>query len=145
MKDRRLKVLDVSMNTRNIAKARQQLLAQIRAAAKHCQEIERELGKNPPPELETLIKVHRVIILQLSAQADCKLETARQLTALMKPVMDWARLQEQVKARELAETKYRDQVAAQKAALERELHAAKNEGGLSPETLAKIERELKLM
>ena len=133
------------MNSPKIAKARRQLLEQIRAAAKHCREVEQELGKNPPPELETLIKVHRVIILQLSAQTECNPETARQVTALMKPVMDWARLQEQVKARVLAETKYRDQVAAQKAALERELNAAKNEGGLSPETLAKIERELNLI
>jgi hypothetical protein len=86
-----------------------------------------------------------VLILQLSAQTEFRPETVRQVTALMKPVMDWAKLQEQVKARELAETKYRDQVAAQKAALERQVHAAKNEGGLSPETLAKIERELNLM
>jgi len=122
---------------------RRQLLDQIAQAARHCQEIEREFGKSPPPELETLIKLHRVIILQLSTQTDSR--AARLVTALMKPVMDWARLQEHRKERELAEAKYRDLVAAQKAALERELNAAKTAGGLSPETLEKIERELKLM
>src|SRR3989442_1123746 len=56
---------------------RQQLLEQIAAGARHCEEVEREFGQNPPPELETLIKLHRVIILQLSAQTDAKPEAAR--------------------------------------------------------------------
>ena len=124
---------------------RRQLLDQISAAARHCLEVEQEFGRNPPPELETLIKLHRVLILQLSTQTNSNPETARLVTALMKPVMDWARLQEHRKERELAEAKYRDQVAAQKAALEREVNAAKITGGLSPQTLENIERELKLM
>ena len=97
------------MNKLKVSKGRERLLEQINASARHCHEVERQFGNNPPPELETLIKVHRVIILQLSAQKEFKPETVRQITALMKPVMDWARLQEQVKARELAEVKYRDQ------------------------------------
>ena len=133
------------MNKPKVSKGRERLLEQINAAARHCHQVEQQFGNNPPPELETLIKVHRVIVLQLSAQKEFKAETVRQITALMKPVMDWARLQEQVKARELAEAKYRDQVEAQKAALEREINAAKIEGGLSPETLENIERELNLM
>src|SRR5947208_15031132 len=56
---------------------REQLLAQIAAGARHCKEVELEFGQNPPPELETLIKLHRVIILQLSAQAEAKPEAAR--------------------------------------------------------------------
>jgi len=107
--------------------------------------VEEEFGNHPPPELETLIKLHRVIILQLSAQMNSNPDAVRWVTALMKPVMDWARLQEQRRERELAERKYRDQVEAQKAALEREVNAAKSGGGLSLETLEKIERELKLM
>jgi len=126
-------------------RCRRQLLEQIAAGARHCQEVEKEFGQHTPPELATLIKLHRVLILQLSAQAEGQPEAVRLVTALMKPVMDWARLQEHRKERELAEQKYRDQVEAQKAALERELKAAKAEGGLSPETLEKIERELNLM
>lgn len=121
------------------------LLEQIALGARHCQEIEREFGKSPPPELETLIKLHRVIILQLSTQTDSSPGAARLVTAMMKPVMEWARLQEHRKARELAESKYRDLAALQKAAIERELNGTKTAGGLSPETLEKIERELKLM
>jgi len=56
--------------TRGWQRLSRQLLEQIAAAARHCQEVEREFGKNPPPELETLIKLHRVLILQLSTQTD---------------------------------------------------------------------------
>ena len=126
-------------------RTREQLLNQIAEGARHCAEVEREFGKNPPPELETLIKLHRVMVLQFSSQKDAKRETIGLVTALMRPVMDWARLQEKRKDRELAEQKHRDQVEAQNAASARELETAKSEGGLSPETLEKIERELKLM
>jgi len=126
-------------------KGGERLLAQIRAGARHCKALETEFGLNPPPELETLIKLHRVMVLQLSSQEEAKRASIGLVTALMRPVMEWARLQERRKERELAEEKYRAQVAAQKAAIQRELEAAKADGGLSPETLDKIERELRLM
>jgi hypothetical protein len=46
---------------------------------------------------------------------------------------------------ELDWQKYRDQVEERRAAMERTLQAAKSSGGLTPETLEKIERELKLL
>jgi len=124
---------------------REQLLDQIAEGARHCQQVEKEFGKNPPPELETLIKLHRLTILQLSAQKNADRETISQISALMRPVMDWARLEEKRKDRELAEQKYRDEVEAQKSEAERKDRETNKEGGLSPETLEKIERELKLM
>jgi hypothetical protein len=39
---------------------------------------------------------------------------------------------------ELAESKYRDQVAERKAAMERELASAKSSGGITAETLEKL-------
>jgi hypothetical protein len=45
---------------------------------------------------------------------------------------------------QLESAKYHDNVEARKAAIQRELDAAKNTGGISPETLKKIERELNL-
>ena len=121
--------------------SRGELLEQITAAAKQCQKVEHEFGNNPAPELETLIKVYRVILLQISAGTDCNPETVRLVSSLMKPVVDWARLQEQRKERKLAEKKYRDQ----KAALERELKAAKTPGGLKPATMEEIEAKLRLV
>ena len=130
---------------RDWERRREQVLNQIAAGARHCGQLEEQFGKNPPPELEILIKLHRVIILQLSAQMHSNPDAVRSVTTLMKPVMDWARLEEKRKDRELAEQKYRDEVEAQKSEAEREDREANKEGGLSPETLEKIERELKLM
>ena len=69
-------------------------------------------------ELETLIKLHRVLVLKLSLEADGAPELLKLAKDLMKPVMDWARLQEKRKDRALAEQKHRDQLEAQKAARE---------------------------
>ena len=46
------------------------LLAQIASGAQQCREVEKQFGKNPAPELETLIKLQRVILLNLSTQAN---------------------------------------------------------------------------
>lgn len=46
------------------------LLTQITNGARQCAEVEKQFGKNPAPELETLIKLQRVILLNLSTQAN---------------------------------------------------------------------------
>jgi hypothetical protein len=117
----------------------ERLLEQIAEGGKLCQEIESQLRQHPSPELETIIKLHRVLVLSLSAEAQAMPERFHLVSALMRPVMEWARLEEKRKVRELAEQKYRDEAAAQKA---------KEDSGpgssLTPETLEKIERELNL-
>jgi len=120
------------------------LLDQIRRGAALCREIERNLAGNPAPELETLIKLFRVIILKLSLEASAAPDLLKLVNDLMKPVLDWARLQEKRKDREFAEHKYQEQTAAQQAAREKAKTDASGENALSPETLEKIERELKL-
>src|SRR5947209_19784942 len=64
------------------------LLAQIGEGARHCKAIEAEFGKNPPPELETLIKLHRVIVLRLSSQEETERENIGLVTALVRPAME---------------------------------------------------------
>jgi hypothetical protein len=115
----------------------EQLLAQIAYAASHCAEIERVFGKNPPPELETLIKVYRVLILKLSAEAQANPDQLKLAISLMKPVLDWERFEAARKQRERAEEKERE---TQQAARNREA----GEDALRPETLEQIERELSL-
>ncbi len=117
------------------------LLAQIADGARQYQELERQFGEHPPPELETLLKLHRLLILKFSLEAEGAPEMVRLVKDLMKPVIDWAQLQEQRRKRELAEQKYRDEAEARRAAL---AHAAEG-GGLRPETLKRIEHELKLL
>ena len=91
---------------------------------------------------DELSQVLRVLALKLSAEAQAAPELLGLVNTLMKPLIDWARLEETRKYRELAEQKYRDAVASQHAA------KAKEERGpdqaLRPETLERIERELKL-
>jgi hypothetical protein len=117
--------------------ADQRLLERIARGAAICAQVEQQLAQHPAPGLETLIKLYRVMILKLSAQKEVDSDLLKLANDLMKPVLDWARLEEKRKERELAERKYRDRKRA----------GEKRKGGnaLRPETLAKIERELKLM
>ena len=113
----------------------EKLLESLATAARHCQEVERAFGANPAPDLETLIQLHRFLIFQYSLEAPSNPEVLKEVRNLMKPVMDWAALQEKRKQRELAEQKYRDQAKS-----------AQNEGNaLRPETLEQIEQELSLL
>jgi hypothetical protein len=116
------------------------LLAQIAKGGKLCQEIERQFKQHLCPELETIIKLHRTLVLTLCGQAQDMPDRAALVSALMKPVMEWARLEENRKRREWAEQKHRAEVAARQAATT-ERAAPKV---LTPETLERIERELNL-
>lgn len=131
------------LSARRLRRLQEDLLEQIALAARHCRELEQQFGEHPAPELETLIKVHRALILNLSVQAEATPDFLKLVKDLMKPVMDWAQLQEKRRQQELAEQKYRDQVEAQKATRAKE--AQPGGGALSPETLGKIERELNLL
>jgi hypothetical protein len=110
------------------------LLERIAEGAKMCREFQEQLRQHPAPDLETLIKLHRVLVLTLSADAQASPALLPLITALMKPVMDWARLEEKRKDRELA--------AARLAAKEGHDRSA---GALRPETIEKIEHELHLL
>jgi len=90
--------------------------------------------------VETLIKLFRVLILKFSVEANAAPGLLKLVNDLMKPVLDWARLEEKRKEREFAEHKY----AAQKTDSEKATKDASGQNALSQETLEKIERELKL-
>lgn len=116
----------------------EQLLAQIAYAGSHCAEIERAFGQNPPPRLETLIKLYRVLILKLSGEGQTNPDQLKLAMSLMKPVLDWERFEDARKERERADEKERQ---TQEAARSREA----GEDALRPETLEQIERELSLL
>ena len=121
------------------------LLAQITNGARQCREVEQQFSTNPAPELETIIKLQRVLIMKLSVQANADPELIELVARLTKPTMEYAKLQEKRRELELQESKYRDLVATQKRALEKELGQAKSSGGITPDTLERIEWELKLL
>lgn len=118
------------------------MLRQIASGASQCLEVERRLQSHPAPELETLIKLHRVLVLKFSQEANLNPALLALVKDLMKPLIEWARLQEERKKRELAEQKYRDQREADQAAKARKAAGAGE--ALKPETLNQIEQELKL-
>ena len=111
------------------ARRQELLLGQIARCARECREVEQQLDHYPAPELETIIKLHRVLLLKFSAEANVAPEMLKFVKELMKPVMDWARLQEKRKDRET----------------EQQRRQAGDGDALSAETLEKIERELNLL
>jgi hypothetical protein len=131
------------LNLDEAAEAQERLLDQIARGAKTCREMVEALRKCPAPELETIIQLHRVLVLKLSAEAEVVPGALQLVSGLMKPVMDWARLEEKRKERELAEQKLREQAAARLAAKEKS-QSGKNPA-LKPETIEKIEQELGLL
>lgn len=118
------------------------LLARIAQGATLCREVEAQLRQNPAPELETIIKLYRVLLLRLSAEIQAVPDLRHLVSTLLKPVMDWARLEEKRKHREWVEQQARDSAAARQA--KRNGENGHTDHALSSETLKKIERELKL-
>ena len=55
----------------------EQLLHDISSGAQQCEQVEKEFAENAAPDVETLLKLHRVLILQLSTQAGSHLTNAR--------------------------------------------------------------------
>ena len=117
------------------------ILAQIERGAKLCAEIERAFGEHPAPELETLLKMHRTLLLTLTTRAKDHLELVPLVVQLMRAVIEARRLDEQRRVRELAERKLEAQ---------REMNAAATPEGdkaraIRPETLAQIEKDIHLL
>lgn len=123
----------------------ERLLKQITSGAKQCREVEAAFGRSPAPELETIIKLHRVLALQFATRASADPGMVELAERASKMALEFAKLEEKRADRELAEQKYRDQVAEKRAVIEREIGQAKARGGVTAETLAKIEAELKLL
>lgn len=137
--------LSVWWQQRQSAKAEEQLLAQIASGARQCKEVEAAFAEHPAPELDTIIRLHRVLIMKLSTQAHADPSLLELVARLTKPTMEYAKLVEKRRELELQEAKYRDHVAERKAALEAEISAATGSGGITPATREKIERELNLL
>lgn len=123
----------------------EKLLEQIATGAHQVREVEAQFEKHPAPETEVIIKLFRVLIMKLSTQANVDPKMLELVAKLTKPTLDFSRLQAKLRELELAEQKYRDQVAERKAAIQAELDRVKSVGGLQTDTLEKIERELKLI
>jgi hypothetical protein len=108
------------------------LLEQLAQAATLCEEVQRQLGLGQGPALETILKLHRVLVLKFSLEAEGAPEKLKLVAALMKPILDYARLEEKAKARE------------QQAREAARANPGQEAPALTPATLERIERELNL-
>ncbi|MDE1907216.1 MAG: hypothetical protein KGH75_12280 [Rhodospirillales bacterium] len=70
----------------------QSLLAQISIGANQVKEVEQAWGKNPPPELSTLIKLHRTLIWKLTTAGNVDPELLGLVSGLMKSAMEFDKL-----------------------------------------------------
>lgn len=69
------------------------LLAQITTGSRACKEVEAQFAKTDAPELASLIKLHRVLIMQLATQASADPALIELVTGAMKPVLEFAKLE----------------------------------------------------
>ncbi|MDE2099100.1 MAG: hypothetical protein KGL39_17735 [Patescibacteria group bacterium] len=72
----------------------EQLLARITTGSQQIRDVEQEFAKNPAPALETLIKLHRVLILRLSTEATDDTEKLELVNRMMREVQKFARLEQ---------------------------------------------------
>jgi len=88
------------------------LLGQITSGARQCQEIEKQFAKNPAPQLETIIKLHRVMIMRLATQSADNPELFEIMNALTKTVMEFVSGQTKAALKErelsLAEERFKE-------------------------------------
>ena len=86
------------------------LLAKITSGARQAEEVEKQFAKNPAPALETIIKLHRVLALQLATQSEDNPELMDAANTLTKTVMDYVSGQTKANHKErelkLAEDKF---------------------------------------
>ena len=131
--------------SRQTSLRQEQLLQQIASGANQCREVEAQFAKHPAPELETIIRLHRVLAMQFATAGASNPEMIEMSERATKMALEFAKLNEKRAERELTEQKYRDQVAERRRTIEAELGKARNSGGVTAETLSKIEAELKLL
>lgn len=68
------------------------LLQQISSGAAAVKEVEAELARNPAPEIATLIKLYRVLILKLSTQGNADPTLLELATGMTKTALDFEKL-----------------------------------------------------
>jgi hypothetical protein len=129
--------------------AEDQLLAQITTGAALHKRVKEQFATDAPPELQTLIDLHRVLIMQFSTQAATSPKMLELADRSMRTVMDYfsGQTKAALEREKLSLGSRRVKLLEEKSenALRLIAEAKKTTGGVTPETLEKIEKELKLL
>ena len=119
-----------------------QILARRRRAVTTADERAAEAKKNPGQfDLATMDAIKQRAY-ELAESPEAKAGDVKAILMLLLKARDQDIHEREL---ELSLQKYRDEVAERKAAMQRELDAAKSGGGITPKTLEKIEAELRLL
>src|SRR5262245_48580529 len=102
------------------------------------------MNKNEKSKLD-LKKLHDIAVLQLTAPPPADAAMIRLIGELMRSANGWTGLEQRKAVHQLAKEKYRDWRKAEEETRAHEQRRAREGGGIRPETLAEIERELRLM
>ena len=134
--------------------------------AQQCEQVEKEFAENAAPDMETLLRLHRVLLLQLSTQASADPQLIKLVNQSMRTMLEYTQQQsreklattlqdrrEQSREKLVALQERRAVVLEEKlrlvkeeqARLEAERSKPEEPGGLSPENLKKIREALNLM
>lgn len=124
------------------ARLQAKLLHQISSGARQCREVEKQFATSPAPELETLIKLQRVILLTLSTQAGTDPSALELIGNSFKAVMDSEKLK--LKREELALARNRFEWDAAQECLKRlpDLKAVSDAPKLSADEKAKAIQQI---
>lgn len=87
---------------------RDRMLYGIATGAEKCRELDEAFAKNPAPELSLLIKLLKNLILNLNLNPDTAPEHLELATNLMRPVIEFARIEQKQRDAELNLEKFRD-------------------------------------
>lgn len=125
------------------------LFATIATGGRMNRELDSAFATNPEPDVERLIQVSKTLIMSLQVQGVANPKMLALANAMQQTVLSYlsAKTKAALEARklELSESKYRDLVAEKKRVMQAEINKAKKTGGLTTETLHKIETELNLL
>lgn len=140
--------ISVFLERQRSSRRQAELLAQIASGARQSQEVEKQFGRTPPPALDTLIKLQRVVLLNIATKAGADPELLKLVATTFSSVMESERIK--IKRDELELGKRKMVLMEKKAAAYDRTQAALTEvkqskGGITPETLRKIETELRLL
>lgn len=87
---------------------RDRMLYGIATGAEKCRELDAAFASNPAPELAVLIKLLKNLIINLNLNPETPQDIIDRATSLMKPVLEFAKLEQKQREAELDLEKFRD-------------------------------------
>ena len=81
----------------------ERVLSQIATGSRQCQDVEKAFGKDPAPDVEALMKLHRLIAFQLASASSADPELVQVAERATRMVLEFAKLDEKRADRALEE------------------------------------------